>query len=127
MGGSGVLVDMTVLYLLADLKMLAWNVTLAKFWSAETAMLNNFLWNELWTFKNSEEVEKAKSTVIRRLVKFHAICGFGILLAVLFLHVFYTWLNINLYIANFLAIVLVTFWNFWMNAVFNWRIGPDQQ
>ncbi len=46
---------------------------------------------------------------------------------VLFLHVFYTWLNINLYIANFLAIVLVTFWNFWMNAVFNWRIGPDQQ
>ena len=126
-GGSGVVVDMAVLFLLADFKMLAWNVTLAKFCSAETAMLNNFLWNELWTFEDSKAVEKTKSTVMRRVVKFHAICGIGILSAVLLLHVFYIWLNINLYIANLLAIVLVTFWNFWMNAVFNWRVGASEQ
>ncbi len=126
-GGSGVLVDMAVLYVLADPKMLVWNVTLAKLCSAEAAMLNNFLWNELWTFKNSKAIETTKSGVIGRLVKFHAICGIGILLAVLLLHVFYTCLSINLYTANLLAIVLVTIWNFGMNAVFNWRVGTSER
>jgi dolichol-phosphate mannosyltransferase len=52
---------------------------------------------------------------------FNAICGIGIALAVCFLHLFHTWLGINLDVANFLAILLVTIWNFWMNALFNWR------
>lgn len=122
-GGSGVVVDMTILYLLADPRMLAWNVTAAKICAAEIAMLNNFVWNELWTFRSI-----ASSTAggpVRRLVRYHAICGIGIGLAVFFLHLFHTWLGFNLYVANFLAIVLVTLWNFWMNALFNWRSKLD--
>jgi putative flippase GtrA len=30
-----------------------------------------------------------------------------------------------LYAANLLAILLVTLWNFWMNAIFNWG-GPTK-
>lgn len=84
-------------------------------------MLNNFLWNELWTFRGFSGGSSTPLGVARRLVRFHAICGIGIGLAVFFLHLFHAWLGFNLYVANFLAIVLVTLWNFWMNALFNWR------
>jgi hypothetical protein len=41
-GGSGVLVDMGMLYLLADPKMLALGVTISKACAAETALLTGF-------------------------------------------------------------------------------------
>jgi dolichol-phosphate mannosyltransferase len=120
-GGSGVVIDMTVLYFLADSKWCAWNVTLGKVCAAETALLNNFLWNELWTFRGSPGGPRLVPGTVRRLLRFHAICGVGIGLAVFFLHLFYRGLGFNLYVANFLAILLVTVWNFWLNAVYNWR------
>jgi dolichol-phosphate mannosyltransferase len=119
-GGSGVLVDMAVLYLLADPATLAWNLTAAKVCSAEGALLNNFCWNEVWTFRAA--ARRAPGGWLRRLVGFHAICGVGIGLAVLLLHLFHTWLGFNVYIANLLAIFLVTLWNFSMNAACNWRV-----
>jgi len=119
-GASGMVVDMTVLYLLSDPTTLAWNLTAAKICSAEAALLNNFVWNEVWTFRDA--AKQAKGGWMRRLVGFHAICGFGIGLAVLLLHLFHTWLGINVYLANFLAILLVTLWNFSMNAACNWRV-----
>src|ERR1017187_1450203 len=126
-GGSGVVVDMAVLHLLADSRWCGWNVTLSKICSAGAAMLNNFLWNELWTFRRSRGHIEKHTGVMRRLVRFYAICGIGIGLAVLFLNLFYGWLGFNLYVANFLAIVLVTVWNFWMNAIFNWRVRTDEK
>src|SRR5437870_3604055 len=50
-GVVGLLVDMGILYLLADPRTLGVNVTLSKICGAEIAMLNNFLWNEFWTFR----------------------------------------------------------------------------
>lgn len=119
-GGSGVVVDMTVLYFLADPKMLAWDAIVAKIVSAEIAMLNNFFWNETWTFE--KVVHSGTRGFLYRLLRFHVICGIGIGLAVFLLHMFHNWLSVNLYVANFLAILLATFWNFWMNALFNWKV-----
>lgn len=119
-GSSGVLVDMAILYVLADPSMLAWNLTAANICSAEVAMLNNFLWNEVWTFRGA--ARPSAGGILARLGRFHAICGTGIVLAVILLHLFHTWLGFNLYVANFLAILLVTLWNFWMNLWFNWRV-----
>ena len=48
-----------------------------------------------------------------------AVCAVGIGLAVLLLHMSYAWLGLNLYVASFMAILLVTLWNFWTNAMFN--------
>lgn len=123
-GGSGVVVDMAVLFLLVDSRMLAWNVIAGKICAAEAAMLNNFFWNELWTFRSV--AKQTKGGIVRRLICFHAICGIGIGLAVFFLHLFHFTLGFNLYVANLLAILLVTFWNFWINAVFNWKMESRQ-
>jgi dolichol-phosphate mannosyltransferase len=111
---------MGVLYLLADPKMLAVNVTLSKICAAEAAMLNNFVWNEVWTFKQGTAVDSPHKGWFVRLLRFNGICGIGIGLAVLLLHVFHTWIGWNLYLSNLLAIVGVTCWNFGMNARFNW-------
>ena len=120
-GTSGLLVDMAVLHVLA--RGLGWNVSLSKFCSAETAMLSNFLLNEVWTFRAQSAADSGRWASLRRLVKFQAICGVGIGFAVLLLSLFYRHFGLNLYLANLLAILLVTLWNFWMNAIFNWRVS----
>jgi dolichol-phosphate mannosyltransferase len=119
-GGSGLLVDMGILYLLADPAMLGWNVTLSKVLAAEAALTSNFTWNELWTFRRTGEMKRREGRLFGRFLKFNAICGIGILWAVLLLHFFYSGLNLNLYLSNFFAIVLVTCWNFGMNKRFTW-------
>lgn len=45
----------------------------------------------------------------------------------LLLHLFHTWFEWNLYASNLLAIGLVTFWNFGMNARFNWGLGQASE
>jgi hypothetical protein len=58
-GGSGVVVDMGVLFLLADPRCLGIGVIASKIIAAETALANNFLWNELWTFRPSGRCVRA--------------------------------------------------------------------
>jgi dolichol-phosphate mannosyltransferase len=129
-GGSGLVIDMIFLFLLADPRCLGLGVVLSKILSAESAMVNNFIWNELWTFRSPSASDKAecKSSVARtrrglfqRFLTFNAICGIGIGLAVILLHLFHESLGWNLYLSNLLAIVLVTFWNFALNSWWNWR------
>ncbi|HEV2394419.1 MAG TPA: GtrA family protein [Verrucomicrobiae bacterium] len=119
-GASGVLVDMAVLHVLA--RNLGWNVSVSKFCSAELAMLSNFLFNEVWTFRGMGAADGRSWGMLRRLVKFQAICGAGIGFAVMLLNLFYVHFRVNLYLSNLLAILLITLWNFWMNALFNWRL-----
>ena len=120
-GGTGVVVDMGVLFLLADPRTLGLNITFSKACAAEIALLNNFVWNELWTFRSADRHEPCSRGVARRLVFFNGVCAAGILFAVLLLHFFHTLLGWNLYLSNLLAIGLVTLWNFGINARFNWR------
>ncbi len=123
-GGSGVIVDMGVLFLLGDPRMLGLNLIFSKLCAAEIAMMNNFVWNELWTFRPNTTPaghQQSRQGRGRRFLVFNAICGVGIVLAVLLLHFFHDFLGWNLYLSNFAAIVLVTLWNFALNARWNWR------
>jgi dolichol-phosphate mannosyltransferase len=125
-GGSGVFVDMGVLYLLADPSRLGWNITLSKICAAEIAMVNNFIWNELWTFRSINNSARRRDW-ISRFIKFNLICSIGIGLAACLLHFFHQSLGVSLYLSNFLAIIMVTFWNFGMNTIFNWNLAPQLQ
>ena len=120
-GGSGVVVDMGMLFLLADPRCLGLGVTLSKVIAAETALANNFLWNELWTFRPEAGQPVSHQGWPRRFLLFNLICGIGIALAVLLLHVFHTMLGLNLYTANGITIVLVSLWNYVLNSRVNWK------
>ncbi len=120
-GGSGVVVDMGVLHFLASPGWLGWNLTLSKVLAAEVAMFNNFLWNDGWTFRYGQGKERCNwRSWFRRLAKFNLICTAGIVLSVGLLNLQVHWLGVNVYLANFVSIVAVSFWNFFLNRRFGW-------
>ena len=121
-GFSGVFVDMAIFYLLSDASTLGWGLTRSKIIAAEVAVLNNFLWNDLWTFRDLAEQQFGRRKLIKRFVKFNLICLVGIGLNLIILNLLYNYLGVNKYIANLIAIAIVTIWNFWFNLKLSWRV-----
>jgi dolichol-phosphate mannosyltransferase len=120
-GASGVLVDMTILYLLSDPATLGLGLTRSKIVAAEVAILSNFFWNDRWTFRDLAQGDRARGAWLRRLAKFNLICLAGLALNVVILNVLFNVLGMNRYVANLIAIATVTAWNFGMNLALNWR------
>lgn len=121
-GLSGVLVDMTLLFLLSDPSMLGWNLTHSKILAAETAIINNFIWNDLWTFGDISRAQGKWNSIFKRFLKFNIICLIGLILNVLLLNLIFNIFGVNRYIANMIAIASVTMWNFWINLKLSWRV-----
>ncbi|MHC0065929.1 glycosyltransferase [Nostoc sp. UIC 10890] len=121
-GFSGVFVDMGVLYLLSDPTTLAWQLTRSKIIAGEIAILNNFLWNDAWTFADVSARQQEWHQRLKRFLKFNAICLGGLVLNVLILNLVFNFLIPNRYIANFIAIAIATIWNFWINLKLSWRV-----
>jgi dolichol-phosphate mannosyltransferase len=109
---------MFLLFLLAG--MLGWPAPLAKVVSVQAGIVNNFLWNDLWTFRDlaGETGFKARG---KRFARFNAICLGGLLIAVSLIWFFHERMYWNLYLSNFMAIGVVAFWNFGMNYRFSWN------
>ncbi|MEL6929879.1 MAG: glycosyltransferase family 2 protein [Cyanobacteria bacterium J06600_6] len=122
-GFSGVFVNLAVLYLLREFVDLG--LTRSAMIAGEIAIANNFFWNDRWTFKDISARQKSNRQKLRRFIKFNLICLSGLILNVLILNAFYNLLNINEYIANIMAIALVTFWNFWFNLKLNWNASSQ--
>ncbi|HIK37392.1 MAG TPA: glycosyltransferase [Geminocystis sp. M7585_C2015_104] len=120
-GFTGVFVDMFFLFLLSDPTTLALPLTRSKILAAQLAIVNNFLWNDAWTFGDVARKQPGIRKKIRRFLKFNSICLAGLILNVLFLNVFFNWFKWNRYLANLMAIILVTIWNYWLNLKLNWR------
>ncbi len=121
-GLSGVFVDMIVLYLLHDASTLGWGLTRSKILAGEAAIINNFLWNDAWTFSDMSGQQKGWRKRIKRFVKFNIVCLVGLVLNVLLLNILYNTLGVHYQIANIIAIAIVTFWNFWINLKLSWRV-----
>jgi dolichol-phosphate mannosyltransferase len=119
-GASGVMVDMGLFYLLGDPRALGWNVSLAKALAAESALVSNFLLNDAWTFREQAARRPDLPARLRRFLGFNAICGIGIGLNLLIIHLLWGRLGLNRYVANAIAILLVTAWNYLLNAKLNW-------
>ncbi|GAB4301794.1 MAG: glycosyltransferase [Oscillatoriaceae cyanobacterium] len=121
-GFSGVFVDMVVFYLLGDPNTLGWNMDLSKMIAAESGIINNFLWNDAWTFADMSGHQRGWRKRFKRLLKFNLICLAGVVLNLLILNFVVKVLGINRYVGNLIAIGVVTFWNFWLNLKLNWRV-----
>jgi dolichol-phosphate mannosyltransferase len=46
---------------------------------------------------------------------------------VLLLNLLFNTFGINRYVANLLAIAIVTVWNFWVNLKLSWRVTDTEQ
>jgi dolichol-phosphate mannosyltransferase len=121
-GLSGVFVDMTVLYLLSDPTTLALPLTRSKIITGEIAIINNFLWNDAWTFADVSTRQQEWRQRLKRFLKFNIICLAGLVLNVLVLNLVFNFIIPNRYIANLIAIAVATVWNFWVNLKLSWRV-----
>jgi dolichol-phosphate mannosyltransferase len=126
-GLSGVIVDMGLLFLLSDPSMLGWGLTRSKLIAAETAIVNNFLWNDAWTFGDVSAHQRGFRPRLRRFGKFQLICFAGVLLNTSLLNLQFNLLHLNRYVANAVAIAAVTGWNFWLNLKLSWRVAEPSR
>lgn len=119
-GFSGVFVDMGVFYLLRAI--LGLGLTRSAMLSAEVAIVNNFLWNDLWTFGDISRRQKGWKRQFKRFIKFNIICLAGLIINVLIVNLLYNVFSFNEYLSKLIAIAIVTIWNFWFNLKLSWRV-----
>nr|WP_258560530.1 GtrA family protein [Cylindrospermopsis raciborskii] len=80
-GFSGVIVDLGGFYFLHSL--LGLNLTPSSMLSTELAIINNFFWNDIWTFGDVVQKENLvldNSHRLQRFFKFNLICLLGLIL-----------------------------------------------
>ncbi len=122
-GGSGVVVNMGVLWWLKGSGALG--TLRAGTVAIELSILNNFLWNELWTFRDRSHARPGVRDRLVRLVQFHLVCGIGAVwqLGILWgLAIQWQW---HYLLANLMAIVVVTLWNYGLNTTWTWTRGSS--
>ncbi len=119
-GGSGVLVNMAALWLLHIY--FGFNLGRSSVLAITLAIVNNFLWNNFWTFG-------AQGVMTRRVVQFAAISLVGMAINVAVLHLLVAlggWLAPALdpealvLPSNLVGILTATAWNFFANSRWTW-------
>lgn len=109
-GGSGVLVNMAVLWLLHDEFALA--LEASSLTAISLAIVNNFLWNNFWTFK-------ASGIKSRRVIQFVLISLGGMLINFTILRSL-VHVGVHYLPGNLTGIMLATAWNFFGNSRWTW-------
>jgi dolichol-phosphate mannosyltransferase len=115
-GMSGVVVNYTLLYLLAEVGDL--NHLLAASVATEAAILSNFTFNNLWTFRYT----RPKTSWRRRALQYNLFCLGGLVISVCVLAMLTYLVNIHYLVANIFAIGAATLWNYGANRYWTWPI-----
>jgi len=89
------------------------------------AMVNNFLWNEVWTFRDRSRLHPCLRERLARFVSFYLVCGVGAVIHLGLLWALAIKLGWHYLLANAMAIVMVTLWNYGLNTTWTWtRLPP---
>ena len=97
----------------------AMNKDLASPFAIEFSILNNFIWNDLWTFSSVED--QKVSSRLHRLITFNivsvggAVINYGIFL------VLTSWFAVYYMAAQFIGILIAFVWNFLVNRRMTWQ------
>jgi dolichol-phosphate mannosyltransferase len=117
-GSTGVVVNMGVMWWLKGGAFLG--TLRAGAVAIECAIVNNYLWNELWTFRDRSGRSPALRQRLWRFARFNLICAAGAAIHLLILKGLAIQLGWHYLGVNLLAIVLVTLWNYGLNTTWTW-------
>ena len=119
-GLIGAVIDVSILYVMHEIY--GWPPIWANTLSVSVAILSNFTWNRLWTFPESRSRRKREQLVQFTLVN---VIGLGIndVIVVGLEAVFAQFIAEpgDLFLAKFIAIGVVLFWNFGANRLWTYR------
>lgn len=110
-GGSGVIVNTVALYIFYQVSKMP--LLLASTFAVELAIINNFLWNNSWTFGQQD-------ISIGRFLRFNLISIGGLAITTATLSIV-TSFGVYYLLANLVGITLATIWNFALNMMWTWR------
>lgn len=114
-GASGTLISMTVLYIFTDIFSIYY--LLSGVAAIELSLLNNFFWNDRWTFLHNDHADSFKS----RLVNYHIISLSGAVLNIMLLYVLTSILGFYYLLSNIMAICCVFIINYLINTRITWK------
>ncbi len=122
-GLSGVLVNEGLLWLLTENLGLYYLLSAAI--AVETAIITNFILNDIWTFRDRRT--PGNRSLLGRGLKFNLVSlgGLGINIAIL-------WtvtevVGISYLISNLIGIAGATLWNYTINTLWTWRAKPSSE
>jgi putative flippase GtrA len=109
-GFSGLILDFGVTYLAKDV--LKWNKYVANSLGFILASISNYYLNRIWTFHSADP------EIGWQFSKFLFVALVGLLINNGIVYLLTERFRINFYIAKFGAIVIVFFWNFFVNYIY---------
>ena len=118
-GLSGVVVNLGLLWLLTTFVFGENLYLLAAVISIEVSVINNFYWNDRWTFRDRRD----GSSVWVRLLKFHGSRFLGILTNLLVLYILTDIIGLYYIISNIFAIGAGTLINYLTSGKFVWGVS----
>jgi dolichol-phosphate mannosyltransferase len=116
-GISGIIVNEGFLIYLKEYA--GFSIPVASVFAIEISILNNFLWNDLWTFKSDKE--HLFSSRWQRFTSFQVISIGGAIINFAILNIFALILGIDYRISNIVGIVVAFSWNFFINRNLTWK------
>jgi dolichol-phosphate mannosyltransferase len=118
-GFSGIAVNLGILFFLVEFA--HFDKILAGFIAIELSILNNFIWNDLWTF---HLVENPKlSSRWHRLVVFNLVSAGGVAVNLGIYYILMNWFGLYYLISQLVGILIAFIWNFLINRRFTWTRG----
>ena len=122
-GLFGIVVNLGVLYLLVSFSNL--DKDLASPMAIELSILNNFIWNDFWTFKAGPSHKLSNRW--HRLVSFHAVSVGGLVINMGILYLLTSVGGVYYLISNLIGIMVGFGWNFMVNRRVTWtsRTGEN--
>ncbi len=116
-GLSGTIVNLGLLWFLANLGM---DHLLAALLATEFSIINNFFWNDRWTFKQ-EVVGQHRSPLVRFL-RFQAVASITAVMTLGLFSLFNQGLKVHYLLSQFCAIGFATLVNFSINGWLTWGL-----
>lgn len=120
-GLSGAAVNLFLYRWLAGMSLRVWA---AAGIAASVAIVNNFVWNEMFTFPETHRASPSWGSMLRRSAMFALISGAGLLLNVAVVEFLVAILHLPWLPGVSAGVILAGAWNFFTNANLTWRPGP---
>ena len=117
-GLSGIVVSESVLWFFTEITSLLYLVSAVL--SSELATINNFTWNDVWTFRDRISDSSIKAA-LRRLLRFNLTRIGGIAIGLAVLAILTEALRIHYLISNLFAICVAVLWNYFMSTHLVWE------